>query len=148
MAPALLDDQSQPPQTFFTETPMLSTQAPYNAPQGMPQDPYLHFQNSLDSWALPPQTAIAPFGNSVRIAPSIPSQPHRIKGFSLHRPPQPNGTVSVGWVHRSSVSGSRIWSSLSLPRCVFLGCNLDVLLISWTPQPLPSLPLGQDFASN
>jgi len=89
VAPALLDDQSQPPQTFFTETPMgmLSTQAPYNAPQGMPQDLYLHFQNSLDSWALPPQTAIAPFGNSVRIAPSIPSQPHHIKGFSLHRPP-------------------------------------------------------------
>jgi len=119
VTPALLDVRLQLPPTFFAETPM-----------GMPQDPFLPFRNTLDSWALHPQTAIAPFENNVRIAPSIPSQPHRIKGFWFHRSPHPNGMVLAGWVRRSSVAHSRIPSSLSLPRCVFSGCVPDEFLIS------------------
>jgi len=119
VTPALLDVRLQLPPTFFAETPM-----------GMPQDPFFPFQDVLDSWALPPQTAIAHFENSVRIVSSIPSQPHRIEGFWFHRSPQPNGMVLAGWVRRSSAAHSRIPSSLSLPRCVFSVRVPDEFIIS------------------
>jgi len=132
MTPALLNVLFQPPQTFFTETPMgtLLAQVPYDAPQGMPQDPYLQFQDSPDPWAVRPQTAIGPFENSVRVESSILSQSHRIKNFWFHRSPHSNGTMSAGWVHCLLASRSRIWSSLPSPRCVFSVCVLDEFLIS------------------
>jgi len=61
----------------------LSTQTPCNVPQGIPHNLYLQLQNSLDSLTVPSQTTTASFESSVRIAPSVPSQPHHIKSFGF-----------------------------------------------------------------
>lgn len=112
---------------------MLFTQVSYDPPQ----DPYLPFQNALDSSIFLPRAAITPSDDvkdSILCSPLI----YRIKRLRFHRFAQCNGAIPMGWNYRSFVPPSSLWGFPSSSRCVHPTLVLGDFLILQTLQPLPT----------